>query len=120
MIICNEKKNKTDFTTYKVQYNLYVKLCNSYLQAIEQRFDIKVHYMNVNEASIDNVAFEKFFHMILIKKNKINLKKSKKEKKKPQRVNSCSIVTRHITKDKESSNKNPVKTQNKKSDCMIL
>ena len=75
--------------------------------------------MKINEVSLENVAFEKFFHKILIKKNKIHNKKLKKDKNKPQRVNSSSIITRYIAKENRVS-KSPVKTRIKISNCMIL
>jgi GTPase SAR1 family protein len=118
MIVCNERKKCGNNV---VNDNLY----HNYLKQISENFDVKVCFMDINEISIDDIAFEKFFNQILINKNKENSFKGKQNhvKKKLARVNSTSELTESFQeigieniqfKHKETSH------NSSKRDCTIL
>ena len=88
IFLCNQNNKNS-----KIQ-NFNTEGFDNYLKRISERFDVKVHFVNVNEISIEDVVFQKFFNLLLINKNKDKYQKiSKSSKRKKMRVNSSKELT---------------------------
>ena len=75
VLICNEKKkviemNRNELDNYIVNKYFIFKSCKSYIDKIEELYNIKFRHFNISEASLNSPCFERFLQAILIKKYK--------------------------------------------------
>jgi len=120
MILCNKIKKANYITQSKI-----TEECEEYLKRISERFDIKVHYIDVNEVSIEDFLFQKLFDLMLISRNdEKHHKTSKVNKRKLTRVYSSTELTECLPDtpsviNRHSINETTCKLHNSK-ECKIL
>lgn len=120
IFLCNQNNKNSNMSQ-----NINTEAFDNYLKRISERFDVKVHFVNVNEISIEDVVFQKFFNLLLINKNKEKYNKfSEPSKRKVMRVNSSKELTESLANNPLENSRDYLpettcKLRNSK-DCKIL
>jgi hypothetical protein len=120
LLLCNERNKSSS----RAQ-NGNTMMIDNYLKRISDKYDLKVHVVNVNEVNFEDVVFQKFFNLMLINKKKENYNKIvKSSKRKVMRVNSSKELTECLADNPSENTRDDIsettcKLRNSK-DCKIL
>jgi hypothetical protein len=120
LLLCNQRTK----SSIRAQ-NVNTEIIDNYLKRISDRYNVKIHVVNVNEVNIEDFVFQKFFNLMLINKNKENYNKIvKSSKRKVIRVNSSKELTECLADNpsenmRDNISETSCKLRNSK-DCKIL
>ncbi len=119
LLLCNQRTKSSS----KIQ-NVGSEILDNYLKRVSDKFDIKIHVLNVNEVNIKDVVFQKFFNLMLINNKEKYNNIAKSYKRKVTRFNSSKELTEcsadNLSENlMDDSSEDICKLHNSK-DCKIL